>query len=118
MNYLSKFKNENELQNFIINRIKLYRTNKNITQAELAYILGMSEQNYGRIERGRYRASLYFVFNFCSKLDITLQEFFMFKLEKISKFEKETREFLENNKDAMLEFNNFINSYYKNDYKQ
>lgn len=116
MNYLSKFKNEKELQTFIINRIKFFRTNKKITQAEIAYLLDMSEQNFGRIERGRYSASLYFVLNFCSKLDITLQEFFNFKSDGVSKFEIMAREFLENNKDSMLQLNDFIDSYYNNDY--
>lgn len=118
MNYLSKFKSESELQQFIINRIKFFRTSKNITQAEAAYLLNMSEQNFGRIERGRYKPSIYFILNFCSKFDITLQEFFKFNpnYNRVSKLEKATYEFLVNNKSSMQQLSNLINSFYNNDY--
>lgn len=112
MNYLKKFKTEDELQNFIINRIKFFRVNKKITQAEMAYMLNMSEQNYGRIERGRYKSGIYFILNFCSKMDITFEEFFKFNKEKMSKFEKEVRGLLENNEKSMLKIGEFINYYF------
>lgn len=117
MNYLDIFKNEEELSKYITKRLKSLRESRKLTQNEMAELLHMSEQNYARIERGRYKSSLYFILTFCSKLDITIQDFFKFKHENDTELDQYMREFLINHKQSTIDFCDFINKYYDRDIK-
>ncbi len=63
----------------IINRLKEFRERRNITQEELARILGVSRQTIIAIEKGKYKPSL------CLALKIA--RFFNLKVEDIFKLE-------------------------------
>lgn len=113
MNYLSDFKSEKDFNEFVKNRLKFIRTNRKLTQAKVAEIMNMSEQNYARIERGNYRASMYFLFLFCSKFDITIGQFFNFKSSN-NKIDNFFSQLFLKDKENLVEFSNFINDYYSN----
>ncbi len=60
---------------FIAERIKYYRKKMNLTQAELAEMVDLSDQHLSRIERGCYVPSLTTFFQLVKILKIDLREF-------------------------------------------
>ena len=60
---------------FIANRIKYHREKKNLTQRELAEMVGIGEQQVSRLENGRYKPSLNTFFLIVDVLEIDLREF-------------------------------------------
>ncbi len=60
---------------YIAERIKYYRKKMNLTQAELAEMVDLSDQHLSRIERGCYVPSLTTFFQLVKILKIDLREF-------------------------------------------
>ncbi|GGB61647.1 helix-turn-helix domain-containing protein [Virgibacillus dakarensis] len=58
------------------NRIKLARTEKSLTQAQLASKVGVTRQTVGLIEKGRYNPSLQLCIAIAKTLDKTLDDLF------------------------------------------
>ncbi|MGE1109165.1 helix-turn-helix transcriptional regulator [Bacillus wiedmannii] len=59
-----------------INKIKLARMEKNLTQQELADIVKVTRQTIGLIELGKYNPSLKLCIDLAKTLDKTLDELF------------------------------------------
>ncbi|MDO4773554.1 MAG: helix-turn-helix transcriptional regulator [Candidatus Saccharibacteria bacterium] len=57
-------------------RLKLARTAKGMSQAELAEAVGVTRQTIGLIELGRYNPTLKLCLAICWALDVTLNELF------------------------------------------
>lgn len=65
------------------NRIKKLRVSKlKITQEEFAKILGVDRTYLSRVESGRQNITLNTLMDICSKLDVSLSEFFGPFIEK------------------------------------
>ena len=59
------------------NRIKELRINKlKITQEEFAKVLGVDRTYLSRVESGKQNLTLNTLIDICSKLDVSLSEFF------------------------------------------
>ena len=59
-----------------LNRIKIARMEKNITQVELGKLCNVTRQTIGLIESGNYNPTLTLCKNICKALDKTLDELF------------------------------------------
>ncbi|NLX61907.1 MAG: helix-turn-helix transcriptional regulator [Tissierellia bacterium] len=57
-------------------RLKLARIEKDLTQEELAKIVGVTRQTIGLIEAGKYNPSLSLCIAICKALDKTLNDLF------------------------------------------
>ena len=57
-------------------RLKLARTAKGMSQAELAAAVGVTRQTIGLIELGRYNPTLKLCLSICWALDMKLNELF------------------------------------------
>lgn len=57
-------------------RLKLARIAKDLTQEELANIVGVTRQTIGLIEAGKYNPSLSLCISICKALDKTLNDLF------------------------------------------
>ena len=57
-------------------RLKSARAAKDLSQGDLAAIVGVTRQTIGMIEAGDYNPSLKLCFALCKALDRTLDEFF------------------------------------------
>lgn len=62
-------------KNYIAERIKYHRKKQNLTQAELAEMVNLSDQHLSRIESGCYIPSLPTFFTIIETLKIDLREF-------------------------------------------
>ncbi|GAA4783454.1 hypothetical protein GCM10023231_08870 [Olivibacter ginsenosidimutans] len=72
---------DEDLENFKINlgkRIKALREEQNLTQPELAALLGKDYQALGRIENGRVNPSSFMVYQIALALKVTTNEIFDF----------------------------------------
>lgn len=58
------------------NRIKLARVSQNMTQEQLAAIIGVTRQTIGLIESGRYNPTLKLCISICKALGKTLDDIF------------------------------------------
>lgn len=58
------------------NRIKLARVSQNMTQEQLAAIIGVTRQTIGLIEAGKYNPTLKFCISICKALGKTLDDIF------------------------------------------
>ena len=112
MNYLEHFKNEQQLNKYVRKRFKQIRESKKLTQNEVSEITDVEYEYYGRVERGRYKPTLFFLITFCSKLDISLQEFF--NVDTSDELDSYLKEYLMINKDSLINFRDFLNKYYGN----
>ena len=65
----------------VFNRIKDYRTERSLTQDELAQAVGVSRQSIISIERGRYTPSLYLALRFAKYFQCSVDELFKLKQE-------------------------------------
>jgi putative transcriptional regulator len=61
------------------NRLKLARTERDLTQAELAEAIGVTRQTIGLIERGRYNPTLKLCLAIAKTVGKTLDELFWFE---------------------------------------
>lgn len=59
-----------------VNKIKLARIEKNLTQEELANIVGVTRQTIGMIETGKYNPTLNLCIDICKALGKTLDQLF------------------------------------------
>lgn len=57
-------------------RLKLARTEKDLSQEELAKIVGVSRNTIGLIEAGKYNPSLNLCISICKALSRTLNDLF------------------------------------------
>ena len=64
----------------VMNRVKEYRLERNLTQDELAQAVGVSRQSINAIERGRYVPSLPLALKFARLFDCPTDE--LFQLEE------------------------------------
>jgi putative transcriptional regulator len=64
----------------VVNRVKEYRLERNLTQDELAQAVGVSRQSVNAIERGRYIPSLPLALKFAQLFNCPTDE--LFQLEK------------------------------------
>lgn len=65
----------------MINRIKLARMEKGLTQQELADAVDVTRQTIHLIEKGKYNPSLKLCLSICYVLDKTLDDLFWIKEE-------------------------------------
>lgn len=63
------------------NRLKEYRTNKNLSQADLAKIVGSSRNTISSIETGQFCPTAYVAYLLCLALDCKFEELFYFEDE-------------------------------------
>ncbi|HZX46761.1 MAG TPA: helix-turn-helix transcriptional regulator [Clostridia bacterium] len=62
----------------MITRIKEYRAKKNMTQENLANLVGVRRETIVHLENGRYNPSLKLAFDIAKALDATVEELFSF----------------------------------------
>nr|WP_025751454.1 helix-turn-helix transcriptional regulator [Priestia megaterium] len=60
----------------LVNRIKIARIEKNLTQKDLAIKVNVTRQTIGLIEAGKYNPSLKLCIDIAKTLDKTLDELF------------------------------------------
>ncbi|MFP8918391.1 helix-turn-helix transcriptional regulator [Enterococcus innesii] len=60
----------------IINKVHFFRKNKNLTQEELAKMVGVSRKTIVSLEKGNYTPSLLLAFQIAKALDMDLTEIF------------------------------------------
>jgi len=53
-------------------QVRIIRIEKGITQKQLAHSLGKDQQSIQRLESGNINPSIYYLFEICNGLDITL----------------------------------------------
>lgn len=59
-------------------KLKLYRTQRGMTQEELAQQLNVTRQTINAIEQGKYQPTLHLAYN-CAKLfDVRIEDIFTF----------------------------------------
>ncbi len=64
------------------NKIKYYRALHNITQEELAKIVGCTRQTINAVEKDKYAPSLLLGFKIAEALNTEITELFQYKKEK------------------------------------
>lgn len=79
MNYLSYFKNENEIRECISKNVMKVRNENKLTQEDLAELMDVSIEHISRIENCRYTCSISFIFRFCTLFKMDVNEFFHIK---------------------------------------
>ena len=60
----------------IQNRIKEYRAQHNMTQGELADLVGVRRETIGHLEKGRYNPSLVLAWNIAKVFGVPIEEVF------------------------------------------
>ena len=60
----------------IQNRIKESRAQHNITQGELADLVGVRRETIGNLEKGRYNPSLVLAWRIAAVFQVTIEEIF------------------------------------------
>jgi len=65
----------------LINRIKLARMEKNLTQQQLADAVGVTRQTISLIEKGKYNPSLNLCLEICYAVNKSLDEIFWIERE-------------------------------------
>ncbi|MFS0750136.1 helix-turn-helix transcriptional regulator [Oceanobacillus sp. 1P07AA] len=60
----------------MVNRVKLTRIEKGITQQQLAARTGITRQTIGLIEKGQYNPTLQLCIKIAKNLDVTLNDLF------------------------------------------
>lgn len=66
-----------EFQKKIGQRIAQLRTEKNITQSELARLCLKERQTIQKLEKGLFNPSSYYLYEIANSLGISIQEFFV-----------------------------------------
>lgn len=57
-------------------KLKAARASKDLSQADLAAIVGVSRQTISAVEKGDYNPTINLCVNICKALDVTLNELF------------------------------------------
>ena len=65
----------------MITRIREYRAKKNMTQENLANLVGVRRETIVHLENGRYNPSLKLALDIAKALDATVEELFSFNDE-------------------------------------
>ena len=60
-------------------RLKQYRRDKNLTQQELADLVGVSRQTIMQLEKNRYNPSMLLAYSIARVFDVTIEELFDFR---------------------------------------
>ncbi|MCZ0717454.1 helix-turn-helix transcriptional regulator [Aerococcus kribbianus] len=60
----------------IKNRIKEYRAKRNMTQFELAKLVGVRRETIGNLENGRYNPSLVLAWDIAKVFDVKIEDIF------------------------------------------
>ncbi|MBU5592778.1 helix-turn-helix transcriptional regulator [Clostridium sp. MSJ-4] len=60
----------------IHNRIKEYRAKHNMSQEELASLVGVRRETIGNLEKGRYNPSLVLAWNIAKVFGVSIEEIF------------------------------------------
>ena len=60
------------------NRVREFRTNKELTQDELAYCVEVTEKTIKSIENGKYDVSLKLAHRLAKFFEVTIEELFLF----------------------------------------
>ena len=60
----------------IQNRIQEYRARHNMTQGELADLVGVRRETIGNLEKGRYNPSLVLAWRIAAVFQVTIEEIF------------------------------------------
>ena len=87
---------------YVANKIKSLRENKNITQQELAEILGTTQQSIARYESGERKADQNVLFTLSEYFGISIDDFFP-EREKDTKYFDELELLFNKNKDILSE---------------
>ncbi|AIF69697.1 XRE family transcriptional regulator [Palaeococcus pacificus DY20341] len=64
-------------------RIKEFRARYNLTQAELAKMVGVRRETIVFLEKGKYNPSLKLAYKIAKVLNTTIEELFIFDEEKL-----------------------------------
>lgn len=107
MNYLEKFKDEKQLILYISKRLKSLRESRKLTQNEMSNLMNMEEEYYGRVERGKYKPTIFFLITFCSKLSISIDDFF--NIDTSSGIDSYLKEYITLNKSSLIDLRDFLN---------
>ena len=67
-------------QLILLNRLRVARAEKNITQKELSKLVGVSRQTINSIENGQFNPSAKLALLICIALDKNFEELFYFKV--------------------------------------
>ncbi len=112
MNYLSYFKNEEEIRECIAKNVLKIRQDNKLTQEKLAEILDVSIEHISRIENCKYTCSISFIFGLCTAFKMDINDFFNIK----SQNNNNIIDFLNNlpieKYNAIIEFCDEIKKYY------
>ena len=76
---------EIEIKKILGNNIRLQRQKKNISQTELAKIIGIHQNSISRMEKGDFFANASTLANITKALDISIQDLFSCNIECKSK---------------------------------
>ena len=60
----------------IINTLKVQRAKKNITQEQLAHLVGVTRKTINTVEKGKYIPSTYLALKLSKALDVSVEEIF------------------------------------------
>ncbi len=63
------------------NKVKELRKEKNITQEELAFAVGVTRQTIISLENGKYLASLHLAYKIARYFNASIEEIFIFEEE-------------------------------------
>lgn len=61
------------------NRLKEIRTSRNLSQAQLAYMVGVSRNTISSIETGQYSPTAKLALILCIALDVSFEDMFYFE---------------------------------------
>jgi len=62
----------------LVTKLKLYRTNANISQDELASLVGVRRETIVHLEAGKYNPSLKLAYDIAKLLKVPIEEIFTF----------------------------------------
>lgn len=65
-----------EFDKLVGERVKSIRKEKGLSQSELANSIGKDQQAIQRLEKGRVTPSIYFIYEICNSLNVTINYFF------------------------------------------
>ncbi len=111
MNYLSYFKNEDEIRKCIADNVLKIRENNKLTQDQLAELLEVSVEHISKVENCKYTCSISFIFTLCTTFKMDINDFF-----HIKESNNDITKFLDNlsleQYKAIIEFCDEVKKYY------
>lgn len=94
--------NIKNVTNYVANKIKTLRETKNITQQELAEVIGTTQQSIARYESGERKADQNILFALAEYFNISIDDFFPERKERNEYFD-ELEILFNKNKDILTE---------------